>query len=110
MSLINEQSLTEISRNMRCRLENLTIGGISEWNPVFSNGYGLGDHSTLVIDMRPADGSKMDVSADASISDPLLDAVSQGIWDSGLGISFVDFGAREGNPGFIIVVRLKSTP
>ena len=91
-------------------MENLTIGGISEWNVVFSNGYGLGDNSTLVIDMRPADGSVDDVSAEASASDELFDVVSNGILHSGLGVSFMDLGAREDNPGFIIVVRLKPKP
>jgi len=95
---------------MRCHLENLTIGGISEWNTVFSNGYGLGDSNTLVIDMRPADGSRQDVSAEASVSDQLLEVVTDGIMQSGFGISFIDLGAREGNPGFKIVVRLKPKP
>jgi hypothetical protein len=110
MSLINEETLTTISDNMRQCLENLTIGGISEWNTVLSNGYGLGDSNTLVIDMRPADGSKHNVLQEAMSSETLSDAVFQGIWKSGLGISFIDFGAREGNPGFMIVVRLKATP
>ena len=110
MSLINEKSLATITDNMRCHLENLTIGGISEWNAVFSNGYGLGDSSTLVIDMRPADGSRHDVSEEACISNKLFEVVSDGIEESGFGISFIDLGAREGSPGFIIVIRLKPKP
>jgi len=103
--VIDESSIALISDNTRCLLERLDIGGISEWEPVFSNGYGLGDNNTLVIDMRPANGSAADVSDDATSSTELLDALDTGINKSGLTVSFIDISTND--KGFLIIVRLR---
>jgi hypothetical protein len=103
--VIDEASIALISDNTRHLLERLDIGGITEWEPVYSNGYGLGDGNTLVIDMRPANGSDTDVSDEATNSPELLDALDDGIHKSGLGVSFIDISSNE--KGFLIIVRLK---
>jgi hypothetical protein len=107
--VIDEASIALISDNTRHLLERIDIGGISEWEPVFSNGYGLGDGNTLVIDMRPANGSEVDVSDDAANCPELIDALDEGIHKSGFGVSFIDISTTTSDKGFLVIVRLKNT-
>ena len=104
--VIDEASIALISDNTRSLLERIDIGGISEWEPVFSNGYGLGDGNTLVIDMRPVNGGYgIDLLDHATNSAELLSALEEGIHNTGLGVSFIDISTN--GKGFLIIVRLK---
>jgi hypothetical protein len=106
MPLINEESLARIAHVLRSPLERLTIGGVNEWNSTFSNGYGLGDANTLVIDMRPHGEPNADMFEEASGSRELLN-VLESIGAMGVSISFIDVTHKPGHPGFIVVMRLR---
>ena len=106
MPLINAEFLALISHKLRIPLEKIAIGGVNEWESTFSNGYGLGDANTLVIDMRPTTQPKCDVFTEASSSKELL-SILESIEDY-VSVSFVDITHREQHPGFIVVMRLRA--
>jgi len=107
MPLINAEFLALISRTLRSPLEKIDIGGVNEWESTFSNGYGLGDANTLVIDMRPSAKPKRDIFAEASGSRELLN-ILESIEDHGVSVSFIDVTHKEQHPGFIVVMRLRA--
>jgi hypothetical protein len=79
---------------------------VNEWESTFSNGYGLGDANTLVIDMRPHQEPNADMFTEASGSRELL-GILESIEDMGVSISFIDVTHKPGHPGFIVVMRLR---
>jgi hypothetical protein len=61
MTIVDEKFLIDVSNKTRSSLEQVEIGGISEWNVVYSNGQGT-EEGILVIALRPMGEDKTKAS------------------------------------------------
>jgi hypothetical protein len=104
MPILNEKLLGSLSNRLRYQLERINIGGISEWDPIFSNAYGMGNGNTLVILMRPLGPDKPDIADDAQKSEELKTLIGDIIKQNKLNVSDLSF--HKWNTGFLAAVSL----
>jgi hypothetical protein len=105
MPILTEVSIKSIALRLRPVLLNLIVGDLNEWDPVFSNGHGLGDGKTLVVSMKPTNGDMVNISPEDNMR--MLAVVRQALLGSDVKLISIKVVKKQEKDGFFIVIGLE---